>query len=675
MNLTDEQKDIILISQNMRPNEILKIQACAGSGKTSTLIEIARANPNAKFLYLAFNKAIVEEVKNKFSNNVKVKTTHSLAHNRIIAPKKYQIKNSKFNFFDLQGILSIYNYDDFLVFDKELKIFSQSMAKKFPNDLIKKLFTLAKNGEIPYTHDMYLKEFQMLPSEQRGLDSYNFILLDEAQDTNEVTLDIFEDNNCKKILVGDTFQNIYGFRGTTINALEVTNATYNKCLNYSFRCKQEILDKASFFINRYANKNMRFISAYNPNQHKKTEAFITRTNAGIIDKIAEIIANKEMRNFKIIKNPDSIFASSIDCFYFKNGIIDKISPESKWFLNFVDIKTLKEHAKKGNDIETCNAIELVDKYGSKIFDFLEKAKSMYNATNFDIELTNAHISKGKEWDIVTLHKDFADLYDLQQRLSLAEWQENNEKSAKNIINLKVAKAQLIKFLKEEVNLYYVAITRAKEILIDNTPNNTEWESYIKSSIQTNQISIIQNVNLDSNTSKGSSQNNKIYFSIDDRQILQEKLTFFFNSSHSFKKNQESWLSNGCVFIQKIEALLSNYYYVEGKFDSSKWGSYIVFMRRDMRRNFNVKTRWGVYCRVHFSPNAPQDSKIEVSLNFSGINKYNCNALQQMQSYNESNKNISFFAYPNYNMDLVIDKLQRDLNYFLEIPLSELQPLR
>lgn len=66
MNLTPEQKHIIKLSKKLRTNEILAIQACAGSGKTTTLREIAMANPNAKFLYLAFNKAIVRESNKKF---------------------------------------------------------------------------------------------------------------------------------------------------------------------------------------------------------------------------------------------------------------------------------------------------------------------------------------------------------------------------------------------------------------------------------------------------------------------------------------------------------------------------------------------------------------------------------------------------------------------------------
>jgi len=78
----------------------------------------------------------------------------------------------------------------------------------------------------------------------------NLILLDEAQDTNPVTLSIFHDNNCARILVGDTHQSIYAFRGA-VNALADEKADITLRLSHSFRSKQKILDRANFFLRRY----------------------------------------------------------------------------------------------------------------------------------------------------------------------------------------------------------------------------------------------------------------------------------------------------------------------------------------------------------------------------------------------------------------------------------------
>ena len=102
MVLTDEQKIIIESKGD------IKINAVAGSGKTATVIEYAKARPSeSKILYLAFNRSVKLEAEKKFSdkglNNVRVETAHSLAFDHIIrrgrnnykqlgSYKTYQIK-------------------------------------------------------------------------------------------------------------------------------------------------------------------------------------------------------------------------------------------------------------------------------------------------------------------------------------------------------------------------------------------------------------------------------------------------------------------------------------------------------------------------------------------------------------------------------------------------------
>lgn len=74
---TDEQDAIVFSNDN-----VLGINAGAGSGKTSTLIEYANYRDRTRFLYLAFNRAIADEAQRKFGKNVVAKTSHSLAYGR-----------------------------------------------------------------------------------------------------------------------------------------------------------------------------------------------------------------------------------------------------------------------------------------------------------------------------------------------------------------------------------------------------------------------------------------------------------------------------------------------------------------------------------------------------------------------------------------------------------------
>ena len=61
--------EILDISKELNMNQVLKINAFAGTGKTTTLNLIANSLKDKSFLYLAFNNDIVKEAKKKFKNN------------------------------------------------------------------------------------------------------------------------------------------------------------------------------------------------------------------------------------------------------------------------------------------------------------------------------------------------------------------------------------------------------------------------------------------------------------------------------------------------------------------------------------------------------------------------------------------------------------------------------
>src|SRR5690554_1970190 len=92
MELTKEQHEIINSTGN------IKINAVAGSGKTTTIIEYAKARPRtSRILYLAFNKSVKLEAMKKFADNglknVKVETAHSLAFRHIVRQHGYKLKS------------------------------------------------------------------------------------------------------------------------------------------------------------------------------------------------------------------------------------------------------------------------------------------------------------------------------------------------------------------------------------------------------------------------------------------------------------------------------------------------------------------------------------------------------------------------------------------------------
>ena len=257
--ITEEQQAVIETSKRMQPQETLKIEACAGSGKTSALIEIAKSNPDKRFLYLAFNKAIVEEAKKRFPPNVRIFTTHGLAwkwYAYTYGTKDLVNIKGGYNVFDLKELFPDASYHELSSLISKFRNFCYSAEIVSHDQGVRKIFEAVKSGKLSMTHDFYLKLYQIEYTNR--FKNYEYVLLDEAQDTNPVTMALFTDNNCRRILVGDSHQSIYGFRGA-FNALERAVADTTLHLSYSFRSVQSVLDRANYFLQRFSLYKENFV--------------------------------------------------------------------------------------------------------------------------------------------------------------------------------------------------------------------------------------------------------------------------------------------------------------------------------------------------------------------------------------------------------------------------------
>lgn len=94
--------------------------------------------------------------------------------------------------------------------------------------------------EIRATHDTYLKLFQLSKPSLK----YDFIMLDEAQDSNPALLDIFKNQKNHKVLVGDQYQSIYGFRNA-VDAMNKIDTEKTLDLTKSFRFGKQVADFAN----------------------------------------------------------------------------------------------------------------------------------------------------------------------------------------------------------------------------------------------------------------------------------------------------------------------------------------------------------------------------------------------------------------------------------------------
>ena len=468
MRASSEQIKIIRASQALQRGQVMKIDACAGSGKTTTLVAVANANPQKRFLYLAFNRSIADKANRVFPANTRAMTMHSMAYRHffhsgahpVLAAIKIDMLHDAFPHkanHELFQLLS--RYKEFLI----------SSGRDFPSLEIKKIFALVAAGKLPMPHDHYLKLFQMLSPEEQGLGRrYDCILVDESQDCNPVTLSIINRAACSRIYVGDSHQSIYGFRGA-INALARQKADVTLQLTNSFRARQPILDKANLYMQVFMDMLYDGQVPYYPmhsliNEAKLTNkqtACITRTNSALVDLI-DAYREKPERVY-LVKKPEDVFKTAIAVKEFLFDRRNDFVGEYKFLNRLHGKEELKDYAESTADVEILSAMKIAEKYEEDLYELLDIARRM-NREEASIVLTNAHTSKGLEWHTVKLMDDFPDL-----GVRYMSCRFHSTKIRPEMSHLEQQDERFKDFI-QELNLYYVAVTRAQIRLVDMTEN-------------------------------------------------------------------------------------------------------------------------------------------------------------------------------------------------------------
>lgn len=479
INLTDEQNEILAYDDS------LKINAVAGSGKTTTLIEYAKTrNQNSKFLYIAFNKSVKNEATKKFREKgikMDVVTAHSLAYKNVVTKENKHLlasdlspmeiinslaipydnpkeKNEKIilathikRFFEYfcnssSKIIEDLNYLD-IVLDNEAQEFVKKHIQDI-NNYTNLLFAKMNLAEMRFTHDFYLKKFQLNNPQL----NYDYIFFDEGQDASPAMLDVFIKQSAKKIIVGDSNQQIYSWR-YAVNSLEKVGFKKFE-LSKSFRFGRDIANLAMDSL-----ETKKHIGTYNPTTiiglgkttEIQTKATLARTNLKLLElAINDVFETKTVKSiyfeghistYKYGEN-NSIMYDVLNLYFNKKDII-----KNSFIKEFSNIKDLIRYVKKTEDGELSMLISLVMKYKGRLYSLINELKEIHlsngQKNQADMIYSTVHKCKGMEYDEVTLANDFYTESSLIEKFSELPTQHNKNK------------------LNEEINLLYVAITRAK----------------------------------------------------------------------------------------------------------------------------------------------------------------------------------------------------------------------
>lgn len=461
---TKQQLDII---ETFKTTRVLKVNACAGSGKTSTLELLAEANQTPSLL-LAFNKSIADEASRRFPKHVSCRTINSLAYAEFGKPLQHKLnpnKNPKLNTLrSIKDIVDWYSLDDFTqaepvisartvaslardIVDRfcysarpsisQLDLHYQDIKHleknhDFDSDYFSKIIVnLAKliwqertnpASQAWCTHDTYMKLWSLSNPKL----NYDILYVDEAQDINACVLHVLEQQTCKVLYVGDQYQSIYGFRGA-VNAMKKIEAP-TMYLSKSWRYGEAIAEVAELILSNdcVEVKGNKSIDSKITEVHEMQKyTMIFRTNVGLLTAAEDLLSKGKKISIEV-NVPDFIrqLKSVINIKEGKKPYHDLVARFTNW-------RDLMDFAKESVDIKRLIDIALrpdVDK-------FILALESLDSCTNPDIILTTAHKSKGLEYDNVVIAEDF-----------------------------KFGEKNTLDMPEQEINLLYVACTRAKKNL-------------------------------------------------------------------------------------------------------------------------------------------------------------------------------------------------------------------
>ncbi|QDP59528.1 MAG: putative F-box DNA helicase protein 1 [Prokaryotic dsDNA virus sp.] len=466
-------------------NRVVKIDAIAGSGKTSSL-ELVAHNLKQKSLYLTFSKVLVEEAKDRFPPWVECRTIHSLAFraegrfyshklNRPDGKYKNVAATGKeiADFFKMRPVMveegiilstawlglmvkkTLAKYEasaDEYILDKHLpkkdiqdKL--NTVKAKVKNKESLDIFTKIHDGILKYagqlweerinpdsdvliTHDTYVKMFALT---QPYLD-YDVIYIDEAQDVSEVMLSIVKNqDHAKLVFVGDRDQNIYSWRHS-INAMAEVDCVHGE-LTQSFRYGKELADIASKILGGREVKGFDKVDTKVDfsgliKNDKYTKIF--RTNGALLSSALKLIQEGKRLNIETDLGEFIVMLKSAKALF--KGKLNQVKHEE--ILPYLSWAEFVEEAENDPSLERIASIVEANKADH----YLAVLRKHKNVTNPDIIFVTAHKAKGREFSNVILAEDFNDGYEDGVYKGLSE---------------------------EEKRLLYVAATRA----IDNLEYN------------------------------------------------------------------------------------------------------------------------------------------------------------------------------------------------------------
>lgn len=489
MEYSSYQKAIFAAIKNGNSNII--VNAVAGSGKTFTIVTACKQlGLNSKDVkFLAFNKSIADELKTKLNGYADVSTLHAFGfsilkrlfrninvdanktsrdlQNRVFSLSDVitiDSQKSDINLF-ISNVTKIYNLcrvnliesNDMaaiegIVTEHDIDLFGDE--EKVVSELLKTAYVMPSNNIIDYT-DMIV-----LPlTYTKFIPKFKFVFVDECQDLNTAQRELMlaAAKGGRFVAVGDPKQAINGFCGADCNSFAKIAALPNTIelpLSVNYRCGKNMIALAQQIVPQIQAHEgaidgiVETIAEVDKNTFKPNDMVLCRTSAPLVGMCLKLITSGITAVVKggdiketLLKLVDKAKTSTL------NALLNYLSKEQEKLANKIMRETRCTYAEataSGRYVaftDRCNCIANIAEYTTSVKgvkDYIAKLFDDYNTANA-VVFSTAHKSKGLEADRVLIL--------LPNKLPL------------------VWKTQLDWQYEQELNLKYVALTRAKKELI------------------------------------------------------------------------------------------------------------------------------------------------------------------------------------------------------------------
>lgn len=433
MSLTEQQQKVI---DTIKRDDVhlVKTEACAGSGKTHTLVALTKELNPKSGIYLAYNKSIAVEAQEKFKGtNVTCSTIHSMAYRATV--NQYGLKvgffgvrdvlNAKMKYKDKQEIVSI--MEEFLLseYTDVEDFFDNKPMRPIIQAAIRTHLDKMANGEMVCSHSFYLKMYHiLLVTGAIKAPETDLLLLDEFGDITPITLDIFKTIKAdKKIAVGDAQQNIYSFNNTINGFHALEGEGESVPLTQSFRVSNTIAPYIEKYCKTYLDPDYEFTGREYKDYTVSSKAYIARNNSGLVNEM--FYQMKLGVEFNVTRSIDIILELPLILANLGNGkkitlykykAVEKLRSEwEKDPMIQAAYNTVNSYVRTmmATDQEIQRGFDVVREHGPSSLNSLAAYVRKHSTGKQFLTLTTAHSSKGLEFSEVEIAEDLNDMIAVQ----------------------------------------------------------------------------------------------------------------------------------------------------------------------------------------------------------------------------------------------------------------------